>query len=244
MDRSTKSRSKQAAVKATTPAKKSKKQPPAKKKQPQRQGQKAAAAARKAAAPARKTAAAPAKRSPAAKAAPKKRPPAKTAAPAAKKQQQPKPAKKAAASGARGKAATAATGPVKAPRSAKPVFGAKFLAQQQQALLDERANYTRQANSLRAEADALVADFEAGDVQFDEESGEGDTLNVERERDLALSAQASQAVEEIDHALAKFATGTYGICEISGEPIPVERLEAIPWAREQVKYKTGGLGRR
>ncbi len=98
--------------------------------------------------------------------------------------------------------------------------------------------------SLRAEADALVADFEPGDVQFDEESGEGDTLNIERERDLALSAQAQAAVEEIDHALAKFDLGTYGICEISGDAIPAERLDAIPWARERVEYKTGGLGRR
>ena len=126
----------------------------------------------------------------------------------------------------------------------KSPFPAKFLTQQEEALRAERKTYTRQADSLRAEADALVADFEPGDVQFDEESGEGDTLNIERERDLALSAQARQQVEEIDHALAKFADGTYGLCEVSGEPIPKERLEAIPWARERVEYKIGGLGRR
>ena len=50
--------------------------------------------------------------------------------------------------------------------------------------------------------------------------GEGDTLSIERERDLTLSAQARAAVEEIDHALAKFALGTYGICEVSGRPDP------------------------
>ena len=82
-------------------------------------------------------------------------------------------------------------------------------------------------------------------MQFDEESGEGDTLNIERERDLALSShQARAAVEEIDHALAKFDLGTYGICEVSGAAIPKERLEAIPWARERVEYKVGGFGRR
>ena len=81
-------------------------------------------------------------------------------------------------------------------------------------------------------------------MQFDEESGEGDTLNVERERDLALSAQAQSAIEDIDHALAKFEKGTYGICEVSGRMIPKARLEVIPWARECVEYKTGGLTRR
>ena len=63
--------------------------------------------------------------------------------------------------------------------------------------------YTRQAESLKAEADMLMAEREPGDVQFDEESGEGDTLAVERERDLALSAQAQAAVEEIDLALGQ-----------------------------------------
>ena len=97
------------------------------------------------------------------------------------------------------------------------------------------------AEALKAEADSLTADREPGDVQFDEESGEGDTLAVERERDLALSAQARAAVEMIDAALARMDAGKYGICIHSGEPIPVERLEAIPWAAEKVEYKVGSL---
>ena len=123
----------------------------------------------------------------------------------------------------------------------KSPFSATFLAKQKQALIDERAVYLHQAEALEAEADSLVADFEPGDVQFDEESGEGDTLSMERERDLALSAQARAAIEEIDHALAKFDHGTYGICEVSGDPIPKERLEAIPWAKERVEYKAASF---
>ena len=98
--------------------------------------------------------------------------------------------------------------------------------------------------SYREEADSLVLDREPGDVQFDEESGEGDTLSVERERDLALSAQAQQAVEEIDAALERMKNGVYGVCVESGLPIPKPRLEAIPWASQRVEYKVGGLGRR
>ena len=89
-----------------------------------------------------------------------------------------------------------------------PVVLDKFLEGQRAALLEERATYTHQAESLQAEADLLAAEREPGDVQFDEESGEGDTLAVERERDLALSAQARAAVDEIDAALAKIADGT------------------------------------
>jgi DnaK suppressor protein len=36
---------------------------------------------------------------------------------------------------------------------------------------------------------------------------------------------------EVRHALAKFETGRYGLSEISGRPIELRRLEAIPWAR-------------
>ncbi|MCU1358439.1 MAG: DnaK suppressor protein [Acidimicrobiales bacterium] len=149
------------------------------------------------------------------------------------------PAKKPAA---KRKAAPAKKAPAK--RRPRSPFSAAWLRSQEAALRHERATYLHQADVLEAEAAALVADFEPGDVQFDEESGEGDTISMERERDLTLSAQARAAIEEIDHALTKFDKGTYGVCEASGEPIPAERLEAIPWARERVEYKIGGFGRR
>jgi RNA polymerase-binding transcription factor DksA len=67
---------------------------------------------------------------------------------------------------------------------------------------------------------------------------------VERERDLALSAQARQTIADIDAALARMSTGTYGYSVVSGRPIPRERLEAIPWATVLVEEKVGGIGRR
>jgi len=118
----------------------------------------------------------------------------------------------------------------------------KFLEGQLVALQEERATYLRQAETLQAEADSLTEDREPGDVQFDEESGEGDTLAVERERDLALSAQARAAIDEIDRAVDKIHEGTYGRCENCGTAIPKERLKALPYAALCVKCKSGGLG--
>ena len=143
------------------------------------------------------------------------------------------------------KTTTKKAAPAKSGRAKKSShFDSKFLEKMRKLLHAERDTYERQAKQLRAEADSLVMDMDPGDVQFDEESGEGDTIAVERGRDLALAAQAMDMIEEIDHALTKFDEGTYGICEVSGEPIPQERLEAIPWAREKVEYKVGGFGRR
>ncbi len=120
----------------------------------------------------------------------------------------------------------------------------EFLEQQKQKLLSERASYVEQAASLKAEAAALAEDMEPGDVQFDEESGEGGTTTIDRERDLALSAQAEAAVVEIDYALRKIPLGTYGICEGCGKPILPARLEVLPQARLCVACKSGGLSRR
>jgi len=197
-------------------------------------------------APAKKAAAkkavkkAPAKK-PAAKKAVKKAPAKK---PAAKKAVKKAPAKKAAAKKAVKKAPAKKPAAKKAVKKAKSPFGAKFIGEMKARLEEERAKYLHSEEIYRAEADALIEGREPGDVQFDEESGEGDTLAVERERDLALSNQARQAVEQIDAALDRIKAGTYGICVASGKAIPQERLRAIPWAAERVEYKVGGLGNR
>lgn len=147
-------------------------------------------------------------------------------------------------------AKTAPSPPTKKPAEAGPKpltkspFSKKFINAQQKKLLEERARYVASAQTWKAEADSLLIDREPGDVQFDEESGDGDTLAIERERDLALSSHARQAVEEIDEALARIKAGTYGICVTSGLPIPEERLEVIPWASERVEYKVAGFRRR
>ena len=120
----------------------------------------------------------------------------------------------------------------------------KFLQEQLALLEAERATYEEQAEVLKAQADQMAQEMEPGDIQFDEESGEGATANIDRERDLALSAQARAAVEEIDYAIAKIGSGTYGRCEGCGQPIPKARLKALPQARLCVACKSGGLSRR
>ena len=159
--------------------------------------------------------------------------------------------RKADASGTRSERGRAAGAPgraqrggaTKAPKARRKVTD-KFLLEQEGLLLAERATYLEQAEALKAEADSLAQEMEPGDVQFDEESGEGGTVTVDRERDLALSAQARAAVEDIDHALAKIEAGTYGLCEGCGQPIPRARLKALPQARLCVTCKSGGLSRR
>jgi len=111
-------------------------------------------------------------------------------------------------------------------------------------LQEEKQRLLHQADDLAAEAEQLARDREAGDTQFDEESGEGDTINIERERDLLLSASAQQIVDEIDRALERIANGTYGLCLPAGRRINIERLEALPYAETCVDCKARAERRR
>jgi RNA polymerase-binding transcription factor DksA len=230
-----KAAAKKVAVKKAAPASKA----PAKKVAVKKVAVKKAAPASKA--PAKKVAV---KKAAAASKAPAKKVAVKKAAAAKPAPAKPAPAKPAPAPTRAKPPALAKKPDPPKPKAFKYPFDAKFLEAQHALLHEERVRLVRDADSLTAEANALAELREPGDVQFDEESGEGDTLAVERERDLALSAQFRDQVDEIDRALLKIPAGTYGICEVSGLAIPRERLKAIPWCRERVEYKVGGFSRR
>jgi len=206
------------------------------------------AAPAKKATPARKTAPATKKAAPPPK---KGAATASASAGAAAKKSVAKPAAKKATAGAAAvaPARTTFTPKPKPPAPVRPKTGpyakdAKFLEEVRELLVADRAIYQEQATSLRAEADSLALEREPGDVQFDEESGEGGTVTVDRERNLALSGQASLAVEEIDEAMGRIDDKTYGYCERCFQPIPKPRLRALPYARLCVACKSGGLSRR
>ena len=156
-------------------------------------------------------------------------------------------AEKSAGTVSKGRGRSASPGAGKAGTGAPPGPYAgddKFLLEQEHLLEQERDIYQGQAADLKAEADSLAQEREPGDVQFDEESGEGGTVTVDRERDLALSAQALAAVDEIDAAMLRIADRSYGACERCHQPIPKARLRALPYARLCVACKSGGLSRR
>ncbi len=79
-------------------------------------------------------------------------------------------------------------------------------------------------DSLRAKSDAAGSAF--GMHQADAGSDA-----YEKDFALSLLSQEQDAIYEIDQAIKRIESGTYGICEMSGEVIPETRLEAIPYAR-------------
>lgn len=126
-----------------------------------------------------------------------------------------KPHTKATTSQILGGGNAAANAPVRIPPQWQEHYDALIVCRaqlgQRKSGLNEIAREEQQAFSLH------MAD--AGTDEFD--------------RDFALSILSSDqnAMYEIDAALDRIRAGTYGVCEISGQPIEAERLLAIPWTR-------------
>ena len=62
------------------------------------------------------------------------------------------------------------------------------------------------------------------------EEGEAATETLELERCRALDKLTRDLLAEVEHALHKFELGTYGLCDVCGQPIEPARLEALPQA--------------
>jgi DnaK suppressor protein len=85
---------------------------------------------------------------------------------------------------------------------------------------------------LGAEGTALEQERDAQAQHGDEPGDAGDKAQdlPAREVDQALHDAELRRLSNIDRALQKIAEGTYGLSDVSGEPIPKERLEASPEA--------------
>ena len=80
--------------------------------------------------------------------------------------------------------------------------------------------------------DVKDADQTKGYSQHQADEG---TDDFNRTITLEVTSKEFDILRQIEHALEKIEEGTYGICDISGEEIPLARLEAIPYAAMTVK---------
>jgi RNA polymerase-binding transcription factor DksA len=67
-------------------------------------------------------------------------------------------------------------------------------------------------------------------------SADGGSLALELEMDLSVLENAKALLVKVRAAKARMENGTYGVCAVSGKAIPVERLEALPYATTRVEY--------
>jgi RNA polymerase-binding transcription factor DksA len=95
-------------------------------------------------------------------------------------------------------------------------------------LMELRDQLTRQMNGLAKESAQEMAGYSL-------HMADSGTDNFDRDFALSLLSSDQDAVYEIEEALKRIEKNTYGICELTGKPIPRTRLEAIPWTRFTVQ---------
>ena len=107
-------------------------------------------------------------------------------------------------------------------------------------LLKERARLTGSLDEEKSEEMGEARG--AGDTElvryptYDSgDTADGGSLLQDEERSELQQENVEAVLRDIDHALERIEEGTYGISEVSGKPIPVARLRAIPWATMTVE---------
>jgi DnaK suppressor protein len=83
-------------------------------------------------------------------------------------------------------------------------------------LEEERSSLQRQLSGL------------GGGDAFDEGFADSSQVAAEQGEARVLAENLRALLHEVEHALAKFDAGTFGICEACGQPISEARLEAMP----------------
>lgn len=115
------------------------------------------------------------------------------------------------------------------PSSASP-YTASFIAAQKARLIAERAQLLQEIANDSEELRAWIGDSDGGDTYMSEDA----TALTERELDMTLINNAQTMLRDIQDALEAIEAGRYGWDEESGVWIRAERLEALPWARQEV----------
>jgi RNA polymerase-binding transcription factor DksA len=107
------------------------------------------------------------------------------------------------------------------------------LTQEREHLMTQLRNIGR---APKDEASGRPADREGGELDFDEGFADSGQVTAERGEVDALASTLLENMKDVDDALAKLEAGTYGRCEVCGEPIAAARLEAVPSARTCIEH--------
>jgi DnaK suppressor protein len=98
-------------------------------------------------------------------------------------------------------------------------------------LLDLRERLLHQMSGLAKESAEEMSNYSL-------HMADSGTDNFDRDFALSLLSSDQDAIYEIEEALKRIEKGTYGVCELTGKPIPAMRLEAIPWTRFTVEAQS------
>ncbi len=100
----------------------------------------------------------------------------------------------------------------------------------QDQLLEEQERLTELIAERERELEEAKATETASERNPDPDSADAASMKFEYMKELSLERNSIDLLRKVEHALVRVEAGTYGICEVCGEPIPVARIEVLPYA--------------
>jgi len=94
---------------------------------------------------------------------------------------------------------------------------------------ERRAALEQEADQLRERVHEL--DATSDELSFDEGFADSGQVAAERGENRVLYDQLRRELDDVEHALQRMDEGTYGTCEVCGNPISEARLELLPATR-------------
>jgi DnaK suppressor protein len=113
------------------------------------------------------------------------------------------------------------------------MLDAQLLEQLKQRLLDEKQRLEDQINREDQEIKEMTAGHGNDSTYSNHMADDGGYL-MDLDRTTKMRENLMANLKQVRSALDRMEKGTYGLSEISGKEIPVERLEALPWATRLV----------
>ncbi|MGD9201364.1 MAG: TraR/DksA C4-type zinc finger protein [Chitinispirillia bacterium] len=124
------------------------------------------------------------------------------------------------------------------PNEKKKKLSKKELEYFKNKLLNEKNKVLEEMGTMQSKNLMQSISDESGEVsRYSYHLGDTASLSYGREFSMGLAERQQKYLEQVEKALERIKEGTYGICQVTGELIPTERLEEVPVAKYSVRGK-------
>ncbi len=103
-------------------------------------------------------------------------------------------------------------------------------------LEEERERLSALIEEMEREREQVRLAETGSEHNADPDNADGGSLAFELEMDFSKERNARELLGKVEKALDRMDKGVYGVCEVSGKPIPLARLEALPYATTLVEW--------
>jgi len=101
--------------------------------------------------------------------------------------------------------------------------------------------FKKRLEDEKARLEELIEDYErelaearltesSSDRSPDPGNAEASSMKLEYAKELSIEQNTADLLSKVDHALGRVKAGEYGNCESCGKPIPVMRLDVLPYS--------------